>query len=553
MFRRGHSLQLSTVREFVQRLLPTVLPLLGLCLAEIVSAAEEPALQAECRVRIATDPQDDMRQEPAMVSVGAPISGVTANYRRNAGGDWNIPEQVDVDDSVVRLLLMTPDGPLLIDLSVFVNGTGFRAAREGWIDSVLTDASTDTDQQPEAKSPDTTSSDTTSSDTASSDTASTAAEATSSVREWQSSDAITRLRQYASRPGIDLSRSEARWLLAQWSPGPAFLELQPGFAGDRARQAPLWVALDTNADGVLSPEEVATSDSRLQSLDLDEDEWIAERELTRKKTPLADSWRSSHLLTVLNEFTDWSQLARVLRQTIVRSDSVLCHEFLNVLQLQNLSQITADHAAETISLPSHITVQVRFGSDQPTNRIVRVLSDRQDALQFMVSDEIVSVSLPGCVIELSASQPSNGGSPAATQGQVAVGAVLDGSPLLRQADRDNDRRLSVREATAVRGILAQSDGNGDGAVHLQEVRVPIRLAITQGPLVHRILSRSVNAPTVQPADDHSSAPDWFRSMDRNRDAELTRAEFPGTQDQFAELDLDGNGRISVKEVATSER
>lgn len=45
-----------------------------------------------------------------------------------------------------------------------------------------------------------------------------------------------------------------------------------------------------------------------------------------------------------------------------------------------------------------------------------------------------------------------------------------------------------------------------------------------------------------------SLPDWFRNMDRNTDARLSRAEFIGTDEQFHRFDTDKDGFLSPDEA-----
>ena len=44
-------------------------------------------------------------------------------------------------------------------------------------------------------------------------------------------------------------------------------------------------------------------------------------------------------------------------------------------------------------------------------------------------------------------------------------------------------------------------------------------------------------------------PDWFASMDKNHDRDLSRGEFLGTTEQFRQFDTDGDGLLSVAEAA----
>jgi hypothetical protein len=43
-------------------------------------------------------------------------------------------------------------------------------------------------------------------------------------------------------------------------------------------------------------------------------------------------------------------------------------------------------------------------------------------------------------------------------------------------------------------------------------------------------------------------PLWSRKLDRNQDGDVSRREFAGTDEQFARIDTDGDGLISVVEA-----
>lgn len=55
---------------------------------------------------------------------------------------------------------------------------------------------------------------------------------------------------------------------------------------------------------------------------------------------------------------------------------------------------------------------------------------------------------------------------------------------------------------------------------------------------------------AEPADP--SLPDWFRRMDRNKDATVSRQEFVGTDAQFQAIDTDGDGAISPAEARAAD-
>ena len=57
----------------------------------------------------------------------------------------------------------------------------------------------------------------------------------------------------------------------------------------------------------------------------------------------------------------------------------------------------------------------------------------------------------------------------------------------------------------------------------------------------RSLYRKEAVPSV-------TGPEWFVRMDRNKDSDLTRGEFPGTDEQFQDLDADHDELVSADEA-----
>ena len=63
------------------------------------------------------------------------------SYRRGPFGDWLVAETVDPQDASIRVLLLTPDGPLYVRIEALINSRPFRAITEEWIDMALRDRS----------------------------------------------------------------------------------------------------------------------------------------------------------------------------------------------------------------------------------------------------------------------------------------------------------------------------------------------------------------------------------------------------------------------------
>jgi Ca2+-binding EF-hand superfamily protein len=135
--------------------------------------------------------------------------------------------------------------------------------------------------------------------------------------------------------------------------------------------------------------------------------------------------------------------------------------------------------------------------------------------------------------------------------QVSLGAVVDGYPLLSGLDPNDDGRFTIRELRRLEERLRSFDRNADGQLTLSETRSPIRICVGLGPTVHRELASVRSNRTTEPYS--VAGPEWFIRMDRNGDNDLSRNEFPGTNEQFAALDIDHDDLISAAEATHSDK
>lgn len=486
-------------------------------------------------------------------------------YARTPDGEWRIPTEVDADDPWVRLLMLGPGEPTIIDMAIELNEKPYRAAREAWIDKLLAeakatflvragedaaDAAGITDVEAETENTDAEESDTeddaVAAEDASDDKAASEDEDAVPMVKAQSRQTRTlfkRLINYLaadpSSVGREAGREEVRWLLAEWTGGPALLTLSPAFAWKRAADAPLWNALDRDGDQTLSSEEIAQSATRLKQADIDRDDIVSLSELNRlgKEHAAHDRTKGYPLVVLIDEQTDW----RALRK---------------YLQLAYPNQTPAADLENLMSAPADIVTRIAF-ADEGAEMALLVVRDDADApwQSHSSTDDVITVGREAVHLELSAAQgeidqANEGGD--MQQTQIAIGGVFDGSPLLRLLDHDNDRQLTRRETNNLAEFLKSFDRNGDGQLSVSEIPTAIRLAITHGPKAHQFLSKPINAQRPGDAQTEAEAPAWFAGMDRNGDGDLSRREFQGSPSQFGKLDSDGDGLISAAEAQNAQ-
>jgi Ca2+-binding EF-hand superfamily protein len=527
------------------------------------SAPSRPALEnakpiAVCKLQGLTPPRPTMIEAPVVLRYGGePVDDPLANYERTSLGNWQLPAPAERGDPWLRLLLLAPPRPYVIDVAVLIDGQSFRGAREDWINAVLNETksgATTNEATPPAKDYPKESAGTPAPDEATKAEPPTAAPAEGAAPEKRSGvkaqtrSAPTmrdRLIRYLAANGDVANRDEIDWLIAESGFGPAVVVMAPSLTWQRAGEAPLWSLLDQDADGVLSADEINGRDAKFAQTDTDANDVVALGELRRSEKPANIKFPAEgHSLVVpIDANTDWDSLAASLDR---------------IYPSENGTSSPIAASPELMKSTADITICVNFAAkdssaekDNKTSGVSLLsISSELAAVNKSVTAtaDVISLELAGSILEVSAGQASGADSTEAIAAQVAIGAALDGYPLLRLIDRDHDDRLTLRERQELGGLLTALDRNNDKQITSSELPTPIRLAISLGPQVHQMLKEPTGAARRITPSETPKAPDWFVSMDKNNDGDLARSEFLGTAQQFRQFDADHDGLLSIPEA-----
>jgi Ca2+-binding EF-hand superfamily protein len=148
----------------------------------------------------------------------------------------------------------------------------------------------------------------------------------------------------------------------------------------------------------------------------------------------------------------------------------------------------------------------------------------------------------------------------ATASVVSLQVSDQGKGLFDLLDTDGDGRLSARELRRLPKLVDKLDRDGDGCLSLSEIPRNYRANVFRGPVnIDDQFARSVfvvkgrvGAPQPPPRQ-RRAGPLWFRKMDKNRDGDVSRREFLGSDEQFKAIDADGDGLISAAEAEAYDK
>jgi Ca2+-binding EF-hand superfamily protein len=294
-------------------------------------------------------------------------------------------------------------------------------------------------------------------------------------------------------------------------------------------------------EGVLCPESFPLAPTLFGQLDLDGDARLSKEELERFKVIPAHVELEVHFGR-----TDQARGPRV-RGISPELRDVQAVDGLAAVEIGGLRlELLADDLLPSQDFEAQArTTLERLDADQNGYLEEAEVDDQEEALpagtfKSWDTDEDGKVYAAELAAYLKSQQ-----APAVSRIRATVGDADD--PYFVALDTDSDGRLSLREMRSAAARLSLLDANADGRLTSGEIPTVVTLAVDRGdgnpPMMRR--ARRVRSADGTPDGE---APRWFSGMDRNADRDLSPAEFLGTPEQFARLDLNSDGFIDPSEA-----
>lgn len=355
-----------------------------------------------------------------------------------------------------------------------------------------------------------------------------------------------RLRHTMELTGEKPTAEEVDWMISNWVDGPTIMQLNDNFQRFRANQRPEFVILDRNRDGTISVDEMQLAVSAFQECDLNQDGLIQFTEIAVAAIAAKTNSNMPQPGSLITLQPDAASASVAYARLVAGRGSIkeTTQSSLPKYDTNGNGQFETDELQAMSQAEPDLRLTISFDTTNPEkSRIAMtdVAAEFQQAFNQAKVDPLgITLTLAGTPVIFAAVQ-----GPASDQ--ISIGAVNDGYPLLPSLDPNDDGRLTVRELRGLVRTLATFDTNHDGALTIDETQSPIRVCIGLGPIIHRELAgiRSIHRKASTPS---MAGPEWFVRMDRNKDNDLTRGEFPGTDEQFRELDTNADELISSDEA-----
>ncbi|HUG71500.1 MAG TPA: hypothetical protein VMM76_27390 [Pirellulaceae bacterium] len=438
-----------------------------------------------------------------------------------------------------RFLLLTRDGPLVIDVVLRIDNEPYTHALEQLVDRVFHDL-----EEPDGK------------------TASWAAmidDPRFSYGQFgnlapEDADQKSRLIDMydTNRNGLVDHDELPRFLTRNVGGSRSFsLRSSNEFRGDNRTRSPVRRLLDANHDGAITADEMQAAPNRLLERDADDDEILVladfKDSVAQEQSQMSNQRRvnAPDTAILIDERTRWGYVSYALQETyaygerIGATDIPLTPELVELLDANNNKLIDNNEVQKLAEVPPHLVLEVAFfnaneATQSATPRIL-ILSACESLASVLDTARQhptrLSFDLPGANVEFFVNED-----PSLANVSQTINAQFS------MLDADNNGYLDMEEYSGqILGIqipFEALDADGDGMIFEQEVAALLeqRQAVVRAQIRAR-------------AADQEDA--LFRALDTNGDGRLTAREIYGAPAVLKALDDDQDGQLQSHEIPGS--
>jgi Ca2+-binding EF-hand superfamily protein len=513
-----------------------------------------PATQVTASIA-SQSPSKSSAAEPAIEA--SPATTASSSDTRHPTPDTRHPAE--------RIAILTPGGPVLVDVVFLLGGKPHKELFTQNINDVLTAADTDKDGR------------------------STWNELVANEKYLASTQPGGQplgprqlkmlIEQYdENRDGTIQSSEAASWLGRNQGATAQALRIRSSrwYRTNARASSRVWQLLDSNHDARLNSEEMSAAADKLFLFDANDDRVIAPPELASLREQL-DAANPQAMATsrdatrfgaiYLDEIENADRLDYVLSDLYASRQSLGPGSFPGLPQLFGRLDANADQVLEQLELADlctiepHLRLTVEFDNSSKTEQgstesgaAVLTLdgNDPQVAIISQTANRLV-LSVAGTRLIVSAQDLAPGEAPGGMPGQSIIRSQVSAmihdqcDAVFEVFDANADGRLGEREITGCATNLLKKDTNADGNLAADELSHSMIVAFLRG---ERPNEDAFYIPALGNAPTHAEpAAKWFTRADFNGDGDISRREFLGSLEQFSRLDTDQNGYISAEEAA----
>eukprot|EP00913_Durusdinium_trenchii_P023373 g21951.t1 len=565
--------------------------------------AEQKLLEAKRKEQIA-------RARALQLQEAARAAQIRAMRGRGVtSGTAGVRKDVDMKDNTERLLLLSPGGPVLVELEITLGGKPYRAMRENLITEMLKQSDTNKDGKVTWEE-------------AFDNPRFAFGRLSSSAASRNPALRASLIKRYDEDKDGQVSRYEVRLMIVQFGFGTAF-RLSPQMGS--SQRPDVKSLLDTNSDGVITADELKVASARLKSRDANENDLLELFEIgggfTRNAYGQIVQSRGMRLpsrphdVYLLGPAADLSAAYSGIvskygdeKNKVTAAAFPACPDVFKTLDLNKNGVLDSGESIGLHLIKPHLKLKIALAENEKQPRGIKVMSisrllskdstaeDGNDQLSLAMTGWKLRIRVPETAsrrydytrtaksVLTRYDKNKNGyiekkemGSNSYYQRQFArwdlnndgkvfvdeikamydqaqlpqrsqifVTTTTQGPSLFAALDESGDNRLSAREIKNAGRRLLALDTNKNGKIDADEMPGESIITFMQGGTSIRT-TRGLRSSRSRTAVSRRG-PRWFTHMDKNADGDITLREFLGTKKKFKEIDTNNDGFIERREA-----